>query len=127
MAAIHESDSALDSREERLRPVGITLGDSTAARAACIVVLAVSDALALIGALAIAYLLWALPIKHQSALLYLELVPLVPLFLLGYAQSGLYPGFGLGPVETLRRQSYVTTFGFVILATFSFALKLPHL
>jgi Undecaprenyl-phosphate galactose phosphotransferase WbaP len=49
------------------------------------------------------------------------------LFLAGYAQAGLYPGFGLGPVETLRRTSYVTAFGFLVLAAFSFALKLPPL
>ena len=47
------------------------------------------------------------------------------LFVVGYAQAGLYPGFGLGPVETLRRLFYVTAFGYLILAAFSFALKLP--
>ena len=56
--------------------------------------------------------------------IYLDLAPLVSLFLFGYAQAGLYPGFGLGPVETLRRFSYVTAFGFLVLAAFSFALKI---
>ena len=65
--------------------------------------------------------------KGQSVTIYLELIPLISLFLLGYAQSGLYPGLGLGPVETLRRQSFVSAFGYVVLAAFTFALKLPHL
>jgi Undecaprenyl-phosphate galactose phosphotransferase WbaP len=59
--------------------------------------------------------------------MYLDLLPLVGLFIAGYARAGLYPGLGLGPVETLRRLSFVTTFGFLVLAAFSFALKLPHL
>jgi Undecaprenyl-phosphate galactose phosphotransferase WbaP len=64
---------------------------------------------------------------HQPFALYLNLAPLLALFLFGYAFAGLYPGFGLGPVETFRRQSYVTAFGFLILAAFSFAFKLPPL
>ena len=59
--------------------------------------------------------------------MYLELWPLALLFIAGYARAGLYPGLGLGPVEMLRRLTYVTTFGFLVLAAFSFALKLPHL
>jgi Undecaprenyl-phosphate galactose phosphotransferase WbaP len=101
--------------------------DRRLARAARIAVLALVDVIALIFAGGIAYAVWALPIKGQSSTMYLELVPLFSLFVLGYALSGLYPGLGLGPVETLRRQSYVTAFGFLVLAAFSFALKLPHL
>jgi Undecaprenyl-phosphate galactose phosphotransferase WbaP len=74
-----------------------------------------------------AYALWALPARGQAGALYLQLAPLVALFLFGYAQAGLYPGFGLGPVEALRRLSYVTAFGFLVLAAFAFALKLPPL
>ncbi len=65
--------------------------------------------------------------REQAPGLYLQLAPLVVLFVVGYAQAGLYPGFGLGPVETLRRLCYVTAFGFLVLAAFSFALKLPAL
>src|SRR5262245_61146386 len=39
-----------------------------------------------------AWALWALPMKQQPLALYLELVPLLSLFVLGYAQAGLYPG-----------------------------------
>ncbi len=97
------------------------------ARLARVAVLATTDFVALVLAGGLAYSIWALPVKGQSVTLYLELIPLISLFLFGYAQSGLYPGLGLGPVETLRRQSYVTAFGYLVLAAFTFALKLPHL
>ena len=89
--------------------------------------LATSDFVALFLSGLLAYTFWALPVRNQSPTLYLELLSLLPLFTLGYLQAGLYPGFGLGPVETLRRLSYVTGFGFLVLAAFAFALKLPHL
>jgi Undecaprenyl-phosphate galactose phosphotransferase WbaP len=57
---------------------------------------------------------------------YLELWPFLALFILGYAQAGLYPGFGLGPVEIFRRFSLVTFFSLTILAAVTFAFKLPH-
>jgi Undecaprenyl-phosphate galactose phosphotransferase WbaP len=86
-----------------------------------------SDLGALLLSGALAYWLWALPVKGQPAAMYVELVPLFFLFALGYAQLGLYPGFGIGPVETLRRLTYVTSFAFLVLAASSFALKVPHL
>lgn len=89
--------------------------------------LGAGDLCALVAAGASAYMLWALPARGQSLTLYLQIAPLVSLFIFGYAQAGLYPGFGLGPVETFRRLSYVTAFGFLILAAFSFVLKLPPL
>ena len=89
-----------------------------------IAVLAVTDVGALIVAGVAAYFLWALPVKHQPIGIYLGLAPLISLFIVGYAQAGLYPGLGLGPVETLRRISYVTALGFLVLAAFSFAVKL---
>jgi Undecaprenyl-phosphate galactose phosphotransferase WbaP len=52
-------------------------------------------------------------------------MPLLLLFPLGYAGAGLYPGFGVGAVETLRRISYCTSFEFLVLAAASFVLKLP--
>ena len=85
------------------------------------------DSLVLLLAGLVAYLLWARPVHGQPATLYVQLLPLVPLFLLGYANAGLYPGFGLGPVEVLRRFSLRTSFAFVLLAGFVFALKIPPL
>lgn len=89
--------------------------------------LAAHDAAMLAMAGTIAYVSWAAPMRGQSPSMYLELAPLVGLFIAGYARAGLYPGIGLGPVEMLRRFSYITTFGFLVLAAFSFALKVPHL
>jgi Undecaprenyl-phosphate galactose phosphotransferase WbaP len=96
-------------------------------RVARTTVLAAADLLALAVAAAAAYLLYALPVLEQSITVYVGLAPLLLLFIAGYAQAGLYPGFGLGPVETLRRLTYVTAFGFLVLAGFAFALKLPPL
>jgi len=94
-------------------------------RVARTAVLATTDAAMLALATAIAYLSWAAPMRDQSAGLYLDLAPLAVLFLAGYGRAGLYPGLGLGPVEMLRRFSYVTTSGFLVVAAFAFALKLP--
>lgn len=100
---------------------------TTSGRFARIAALAGADLLALASAGVIAWAVWARPIHGQPLGLYTELTPLFGLFLAGYAGFGLYPGRGLGPVETLRRISFVTTFGFLILAAVSFAFKLPHL
>lgn len=90
-------------------------------------VLLTADALGLTLAAFLAYALWALPVHGQPPSLYVGLWPLFFLFLLGYAFAGLYPGFGLGPVETLRRQVLTTGFGFLLLAALSFASQTPYL
>jgi len=100
-------------------------GGRQTARVVRIALLCACDVGAITAAVVLAYAVWALPARGQPLSLYLQLLPLISLFVLGYAQAGLYPGFGLGPVETLRRLSYVTAFGFLVLAAFSFALKLP--
>ncbi len=82
-----------------------------------------SDLLALFVAWSFAYLAWARAVLHQPAALYIPLLPLVVIFPLAYAASGLYPGFGLGAVETLRRVSYSTTLSFLAMAACSFAFK----
>lgn len=89
--------------------------------------LVVSDFVALASAGLVAYALWALPVRHQPLELYLRLWPAISLFLVAYALAGLYPGVGLGPVETLRRQSWATGLVFLLLAALSFAFKLPYL
>jgi hypothetical protein len=58
--------------------------------------------------------------------LYLQLWPAAGLFIAGWAHAGLYPGLGLGPVESLRRLSIVSVFSFALLGALTFALKLPH-
>lgn len=81
------------------------------------------DVTALLVSATLAYLVWARAFLHQPASLYLQLLPLLCLFPLSYATAGLYPGFGLGPVETLRRLSYSTSISFLVLAAASFAFK----
>ena len=95
------------------------------ARAARVAVLTLTDMLALLAAASLGYLLWARPVLNQSPGVYVDLGPLLVLFLLGYAGAGLYPGFGLGAVETLRRLSYCTSFAFLVLAAATFVFKLP--
>jgi Undecaprenyl-phosphate galactose phosphotransferase WbaP len=91
-----------------------------------LLVLLLSDAASLFLAGAVAYIAWARPVHGQDPSLYLGLTPAILLFLLGYSQFGLYPGFGLGPVETLRRYWLMTCGVFLALAAASFALKIPH-
>jgi Undecaprenyl-phosphate galactose phosphotransferase WbaP len=92
-----------------------------------VVLLASADLLALWSSCTLAYLLWARAVHGQAAGMYLGLAPLLTLFLAGYLAADLYPGFGLGPVESLRRTWLVTSFGFLVLAAFTFAVKLPQL
>lgn len=93
--------------------------------AARVAVLAGSDLLALVGSAAFAFLLWARPVHHQGPWMYADLAPILAVFIVGYALSGLYPGFGLGAVEVVRRLSLRTSFVFVVLAAALFALRMP--
>ncbi len=88
--------------------------------------LAFSDVSALFTAGTIAYFGWAQSVRGQPAEIYLELLPLSVLFLLGYARAGLYPGFGIGAVATVRLLSTWTSFTFLLMAATSFAVRAPH-
>ena len=90
-----------------------------------VAVLVAGDILALLASLAAGYLLWARPVHHHGLRMYDDVPLVVPVFIIGYALSGLYPGFGLGAVETLRRLTQRTTFTFVVLAAGLFVFKLP--
>lgn len=93
-------------------------------RVAQIAVLMISDFSALLIASFLGYLLWAGSVLGQPFSLYLSLIPLLPFFLLAFGRAELYPGFGLGAVEMLRRLSVSTSYTFVLLAGASFALKI---
>jgi Undecaprenyl-phosphate galactose phosphotransferase WbaP len=128
-----------ESVEYRARPAGAVAADTSPIpstrsekrrsliRLARVLVLASADLTVVLVAMLTAYAVWALPVHRQPLSMYANLAPLLALFIFGYAFAGLYPGFGLGPVETFRRQSYVTAFGFLVLAAFSFAFRLPPL
>ncbi len=89
--------------------------------------LAISEGLAVLASGLLAYFLWAAPVRSQEISLYARLWPLAGVFVVAYALAGLYPGGGLGPVETLRRQSWATGVVFLLLACLSFAFKLPYM
>jgi Undecaprenyl-phosphate galactose phosphotransferase WbaP len=92
-------------------------------RLARIAVLLMSDLFALFTSWLFAYFLWADMVLHQPAYIYSNLLPLLLTFPTAYAANGLYPGFGLGAVETLRRVSFSTTLAFLAMAACSFVFK----
>jgi Undecaprenyl-phosphate galactose phosphotransferase WbaP len=96
------------------------------ARFARVAVLVAGDVLVIGLALGLAYAIWARGQLRQPESLYLPLWPAVCLFPLLYAGARLYPGFGLGPVETLRRLSARTTAGYVLFGAATFAFKVPQ-
>jgi Undecaprenyl-phosphate galactose phosphotransferase WbaP len=117
--------ASLSAPARPARPaVGVARATRGWPRALRVVLLVLVDGLAVIAAGTAAYYLWALPIRHQRADLYLELAPLLPVIFLANAMWGLYPGFGAGAVETLRRLSLSSSAIFLSLAAISFALKL---
>ena len=69
------------------------------------------------------YVLWADPILHLDYRSYSHVGFLLPVFLLAYGIAGMYPGFGLGAVETVRRLSYTTCGVFLLFTAIDFALK----
>src|SRR5690606_27213626 len=54
---------------------------------------------------------------------YLRLSGFVVLFPVLYAFSGLYPGYGLGPVQELRRLTVSTSLGYLSIASSSYLLR----
>lgn len=86
-------------------------------------VLLFCDLAALLLASIVGYAAWAGSILHQPASPYFSLLPLLGLFPVAYACADLYPGFGLGAVEILRRLFYCTSISFLGVAAASFALK----
>ena len=87
--------------------------------------LVAADFLGLLLSACLSYLLWARLILNQPAGLYFDVLNYLALMPLVYLMAGLYPGFGLGGVETLRRLCLGTMFAFFGLAAAVFFLKLP--
>src|SRR5579863_221246 len=86
--------------------------------------LMLSDLFSVSVALALGYIFWAGPILHQTYLTYGCVAYLLPVFVLAYAIAGMYPGFGLGAVETIRRLSYTTSGMLLLLTSINFLLEL---
>ncbi len=89
-------------------------------------ILLLCDLLTLALAFAVGYLAWAKPMLHQSVDGYFTLLPTFLLFPAVYAIAGLYPGFGLGAVETLRRLVHATNLSFLGIVTVTFLLKIDR-
>ncbi len=54
---------------------------------------------------------------------YSSLLPTLLIFPAAYATRGLYPAFGLGPVDELRRLSHTTSIVYIVLAAGTFVFK----
>jgi Undecaprenyl-phosphate galactose phosphotransferase WbaP len=91
-----------------------------------VLVLAIGDVTAITVSLGLAYLFWAKGELAQPIGIYQDVWSVLPIFPLAFGALGLYPGLGLGPVETLRRLWLGTTGSFVLLGALVFALKLPQ-
>jgi Undecaprenyl-phosphate galactose phosphotransferase WbaP len=72
---------------------------------------------------AVSILIWPHFSMGLSSELYLRLWPVLFLFPLAYAASGLYPGFGRNPAEELRRLTIATCMVYPALAVTVFLLK----
>jgi len=89
----------------------------------CAGILLLSDLVALcIGATA-GLLLWHRVDARLSPEFYVHLWPVLLLFPLAYAASGLYPGFGRNPVDELRKLCAATSVVYPALAVTIFLLK----
>ena len=91
-----------------------------------LLMLGAADLAGVAVAAALAYALWAGGRLGQPKELYLGLLPALLAFPVAYAAARLYPGFGIGAVDTLRRFSLATSLVFVGLAATSFAFKVGH-
>jgi len=109
-------------------PVHVTVWEASWSlwwpRVVRLVILLLTDMTALLLAMSVGYLLWAGPVLAQPPSVFISLLPLLLLFPLGYAGAGLYPGFGVGAVDMLRRLSWCTSFAFLILITTGFVFNL---
>lgn len=84
------------------------------------------DLVALGSAWGAAYWIWGWGLLRQDPHIYVGVAPVLGLFLLSYLQAGLYPGFGIGSVELLRRITLRTSLVFVLITAVTYWLKLPH-
>jgi Undecaprenyl-phosphate galactose phosphotransferase WbaP len=86
-------------------------------------VLALGDLAALSLAAGVSALVWRHIDARLSPEFYLHLWPVLLLFPLAYAASGLYPGFGRNPADELRKLSAATSMVYAALAVTVFLLK----
>lgn len=117
----------MSSRAERVVPLesGVEIAHEVAnrGRLATIFIFLVTDlAVLVVGALAAVWARQLLGVSVELALYY-QLLPLLAVFPVIYAGMGLYPGFGRGPVDELRRLTLGTSLAYLVLASTSFLFK----
>ncbi|MBE3144591.1 MAG: undecaprenyl-phosphate galactose phosphotransferase WbaP [Planctomycetes bacterium] len=67
---------------------------------------------------------WLIGGRYYDPSTYFGLEPVIPVFLMVYLLSGVYPGIGLNPVEELRRLSVSTSTVFLFLTALTFGLQI---
>jgi len=115
---------AAGAKPSRSTARGVSRFDPPPAPSLRVASLAVADSACLALAAVGAFLAWAGGRLDQPASIYFPLLPALLLIPLINAGTGLYPGFGLGPVEVLRRQWRNTTGVFLVLSAATFVLKM---
>lgn len=84
---------------------------------------AVGDVAAVLAATLIATNIWAVGVRGQPLSLYTQLWPFAVVVPAVFLFLGLYPGAGLGPVETLHRLTLGTCGAFTLLGVATFLFK----
>jgi Undecaprenyl-phosphate galactose phosphotransferase WbaP len=107
----------------RTRTAELCEDASTARPRACIAILLLADLAALLVGAALSVLIWRQIGTNFSTEFYARLWPVLLLFPVVYAVSGLYPGFGRNPADELRKLSVATSVVYAALAVTSFLLK----
>jgi Undecaprenyl-phosphate galactose phosphotransferase WbaP len=90
------------------------------ARMRMALILALTDAVGLILASTVALVFWSLQREDLILGFYVDLIPLVIIFLGIFLVAGLYSSPGMSPVEELQRISKATSFTFLTLGSLSF-------
>lgn len=70
-----------------------------------------------------AYATWGVAGASLVHEVYYPLLLALPIFPLAFLVAGLYPGYGLGPVEVMRRYAWSLTFVYLLLGTATFLFK----
>ncbi|HEV8414828.1 MAG TPA: undecaprenyl-phosphate galactose phosphotransferase WbaP [Bryobacteraceae bacterium] len=105
------------------RKVELRAEASIARPRACIAILLLADFVALCLGAALSVLIWRQIGLNFITGFYVKLWPVLLLFPLAYAASGLYPGFGRNPADELRKLSAATSVVYGALAVTIFLLK----
>jgi Undecaprenyl-phosphate galactose phosphotransferase WbaP len=90
---------------------------------ACITILLLADAASLCVGAALSILIWRHFGISFSTEFYVKLWPVLLLFPVAYAATGLYPGFGRNPADELRKLCVATSVVYAALAVTIFLLK----